>query len=245
MAEDLNLNLVSAWDAASPLWHAPLHYAPPDLRKAWDELKKRSAMEEAAQSLKQCTDKKQSWFDILGTMAAGANVVLAPRGAVLRDAQALLLADIKAGKMLAFGFEPPRRLQSIPVYIQAKHWNQSVNWDDSTVVSAGLKFVEVRIIPSQIVQTIIDKNIDTQRKKIETLPATPGRPTIQHYVKSAFFALSELGQIDTDRSALSHYPHVNQWIKENTSYCADSLSDEGIRAHFSPLFKELKKNRKQ
>ena len=253
MPESRELNLIASWNAATPMWYAPIHFSPPDLQQRWDDLKKQSAWEAANESLKETvaesrkkgTFEKRSWIDALGIAITGANRVLEPRGALQREAQALLLADIQLGRVIGLGYEPPRRIKSVPVYIPTKYWQQTIDWDSSTVRSGGLTFIEVRIVLARTGQTIIDQTANTARKRLEALPPPPGRPSIKQHVTAAFSALHADGKIDTNKSALSHFPAVKQWIKENTSRDPDDLSNEGIRAHFAPLFKELRKNRKQ
>ena len=242
--DNRDLSLLSLWNAATPMQSAPLAFAPPPLRERWNELLKISAMEQANTALGRVAPDS-NWLDILGAALAGANDVLAPRGEVLREAQSILIGHLLAERVIAIGFEPPRVLKSVPTLIPTYVWKSYVHWDTSEISFGSLKFLDVRIISQSRAETIREATRATEKLAIPAPKASQGRPTIYPHVKAAFDALESTGRINIRSSARSHYDEIRQWISANTSCDADSLSDEGIRAHFSPLFKSLKNSRKQ
>lgn len=231
------------WESAIPLARAAIHYAPKDLRKEWVELSKKSPFAEGLKAFEET--KKTDWLDAMSDFVRASHAVSEPLEKITNEAKSILLAHIKAGRVLGLGFEPPRRINSIPVHIPEKYWNGWIEWGTSAVSHGALKFVDVRVISLQAAQPLLLKFKADELKMIEGSPRPIGRPSIKVHVETAFNALKVAGKIDASKSARSHYPIVRQWIMQHSSHEGEALSDEGIRAHFSPLFSELKKSRKQ
>lgn len=231
------------WDAAIPLSRAALHYAPKDLKVQWAELSKGNPVVEGLKAYREA--RKANWLDAMNDFVSASHAVSEPQDRIIKETKSLLLAHIKAGRVLGLGYEPPRRIASIPVYVPAEYWQGWVDWEASVVSHGTLKFVDVRVITPQAAQPILLKFKANELQMIEGSPRPVGRPSIKAHVETAFAALTNAGAIDASKSAKSHFLIVRQWIIKNSSYDAEALSDEGIRAHFSPLFSELKKDRKQ
>ena len=86
------------------------------------------------------------------------------------------------------------------------------------------------------------------KKQFHAEPKRTGLPTIKNDVEATFHALNALGEINVNLSAKAHYELVRQHLRSvhPKTYSEDGKpGDEGIRAHFSPLFKALKENSKQ
>lgn len=244
MTKDDEFDPTVLWNSAVPLSQAALRFAPAELRARWAELTKMSALSEGTKAMEKVAPRS-SLMDMLGACLTGMSSIMEPRGEVLRHAQGLLLEHLKKGRATGVGFEPPRRVRSVPIVIPERHWHQIVRWDSCEVLSGSLKFLDVRVLARPKPKPVILEPIP-ETQKIGNVPSPRiGRPSIQHHVRAAFEAMNVAGQIDPERSARSHYAFVKQWINQNTSCAADDLSDEGIRAHFSPLFKALKTDRKQ
>lgn len=231
MFDNRDVAAPSLWDAAIPLSNAALHFAPVNIRNEWAELLKVSALVEAGEFAKTRIQKDTSWFDALGLMATGANNVLAPREKLLRHAEALLLNEIKENRALGMGFEPPRRIKSMPVHIPARYWRQSVSWDYCEVSYGALKFLDVRVLTSQMAKPFLQSFQATKQKTIEALPAPSGRPSFKVEILEAFAALQAEGRFNV--KPLTHgIAQIRTWIKTNKpeSRAAQGLlNDDTIR----------------
>lgn len=251
----------SHWRASIPLSQAAIHFAPMDLQNKWRELSKRHALNEAKSHYQANMPSNTSWMDHFAAMADGAQSLVMARADVMKQAKAQLLRALLHGKYNAFGFEYPRKLSSDPLEIPAALWHGRIDWSGNELRSQSLRFVEIRLLPnyghrqSRVTIETPPQPIfleQTQDHRPEPQPApTPakaGRPSIKGPVRDAFHALAANGQINPMASAKSHYPLVRDWIATHDTEAgidADRLSDEGIRAHFSPLFGNFKKHRKQ
>lgn len=247
----------SPWRAATPLSHAPIHFAPTDLQNTWRGLSERSAMNEANSHYQSNSPSSGSWIEHFAAMIEGAKPLVMAREDVLKQAKAHLLRALLRGEYTAFGFEAPRTLASVPLEIPAEHWHGRIDWSASELHSQSLRFVEVRLLPTcgqyQLALTVgTPPQADSLRPPQDQLPpptpAKAGRPSIKVPVTDAFQALAAQGHINPKASAKSHYPLVREWIATNCTGAgvdANKLSDEGIRAHFSPLFGSFKEDRKQ
>lgn len=244
------------WDRGSLLTNARLQFAPLELRREWQALQARSAITEAQEHLEQNQPSDKSWMNLLGTALQGAQEVVKARQDVLKRAEEHVTGRINSGDLVAVGFDAPRKSHSIPVEIERTHWLNSVNWDNSEIRSQGLHFVQVRLAIRVAEVPASDAKLTTKttdfspsnKKVVHVRARKRGRPAIGPYVKTAFAELLNAGEIDTNASAKSHFEKVRAWVLKNKS--ADQIDgltfgDEGIRTHFSPLFKELKRNRKQ
>lgn len=236
------------WEAAIPLSSAALQFAPEEIRTEWAQLSKRNAIAEGTEAVKNLATGV-SWSDIMGAFLSSGNEIEAPKRNLVKIAQNGLLEHIKAGRVFGLGFEPPRRVSSLPVQIPAKCWSQFVIWERSEINYQTLKFVDVRLFTQKMALPVLQK---LKAQEISLTPTTPkpkpkpiGRPSVKAHVQNAFIALDEAGQIDPNKTGISHYDAIRRWIGENTSYDGDGLGREGIREHFSPLFSELKNSRKQ
>lgn len=146
--------------------------------------------------------------------------------------------EFRSGNLRCFAFEAPRTLASVSVEILPGFWKAPPDWDKGEYKVDSLHFIEIRVLQRSSAEQLV----------YELELAVKGRPTISHYVEAAFNDLQTNGRIETKSSARSHFPMVRAWIANNFKHAsidAGKLSDEGIRRHFSPLFKELKKTTKQ
>ncbi|NKX37371.1 hypothetical protein HGG70_05405 [Rhodobacteraceae bacterium R_SAG4] len=157
--------------------------------------------------------------------------------------QGVVLNGLQNAQLIAYGFEPPRRMDGQPVEIPATYWTGRVQWDECKLTVQGLEFIEIRIVTPQVRDEVLKPS------KIETPEAqATGRPSIKPLIEEAFHALLSDGLIDPTKSAKAHYPVVRQWLQSNKPEAganATSPTDEGIRKYFSPLFRDLRTTHKQ
>ena len=145
---------------------------------------------------------------------------------------------VLSGDVRCFGFEIPRMLNSSPVELLPEHWKTAPIWETGELKYHGLHIAEIRVLTLDAVPT----------PRPQPTPMKVGRPTVKPHIEAAFHALDKDGLIDVTRSAMGHYPLIRQWIAEHVAgmeQTAPHLTNEGIRAHFAPLFKRLKGSRKQ
>lgn len=234
---------------------APLHFAPKDIRDKWRELSSLSALKAGADHLEMTVTRGKSLFDVLGTTLTGMQAVLIPRAETASAAENHLLRRILDEQFLTLGFEYPRKMTSTVVEIPSNYWRGIVRWDRSELICQSLHFVEVRLIPRHVIPAAVadkqaraDSMKNTARNAGHDMPSAIGRPSIKEHVTDAFNALHKKGQIRPQDSAKSHYPLVRQWLREHRPdlrVTDTKPSDEGIRAHFAPLFDAISTRRKQ
>jgi hypothetical protein len=237
--------LLAVWQGSIRLERAALQLAPAELRAKWDALAKVNALTAAQQAVEAAKAQTAGWQDLLMAAMTGSNTVLAPRLDLKRTAENLLADHLKSGALIGLGFQPPRRLHTLPDIIPARHWHGCPHFDNATLHSEGLHFIEIRVITPQRLQSL-SAMVPTPAPVLSAPPhKAPGRPTIRQHVEAAFETLARDGKINPDQAARSHYPLLRQAMAQSGMQRAAQLSDEGIRPHFAPLFKALCESRKQ
>jgi hypothetical protein len=165
-----------------------------------------------------------------------------PLSDLLEQAGSQILAHLRKGTYRGFGFDRPRTVDTSPVLIPPECWSGTVIWQNNELRFQSLKFSDVRL------RMVAEKIVTLTDRSLAKPEPAKGRPTIKPYVEAAFHALNKKEKIDCSKSASSHFDLVRDWIASNIPDCpkpAHEIGNEGIRAHFSPLFKALKKNRIQ
>lgn len=165
-----------------------------------------------------------------------------PKEQLLKRASKEILQRLQDGRYRAFGFDRPRTMDTIPVQIPRDAWRDSTSLDSNKLHYQSMTLIDVRI-------RMAPESADTEpKKRLHAEPSKTGRPTIKDDVEAAFHALNALGEINVILSAKAHFELVRQHLRSvhPKIYSEDGKpGDEGVRAHFSPLFKVLKKNSKQ
>jgi predicted metal-dependent hydrolase len=220
-----------------------LTYAHPDLKSQWQALKQQSPLEALTKGAEAAAKTEGDFLEKVSKAITEPSRIYGERAELEKRLKTNILIYIKSSQLHGFGFETPRKLASIPVPIPQGAWAGRLDWTTGTLHFRGLDFVNIRLATNRYreeISGLAELKAPPQKKS--------GRPTIKSLVNNAFADLQERGLIDVCASALSHYPLVRQWIQNqdhDRNFNAKNLSDEGIRAHFSPLFKELKESRKQ
>lgn len=248
MAERSAGHLQKLWRSARPLSNAWLTFAHPKLKSQWKALESKSALTALSTSAEQLghqdTPEALQRIDFMQKLLQPAQEILQARSDVKRRLQDNILNYIKNGQVFAYGFERPRMMASVPVELPEEVFRGRIDWENSAITHAGLHFVEVRLTTQRIRSEILT-GIDPEDA---AAPPSKGRPTVAPHIAAAVQALLESGQIDISCSARSHYPKIRYWLSQNAKdlpVSPDEVHDETIRLTFSPLFKELKKTKKQ
>lgn len=226
------------WQSAIPIQKAQLKFAPKDLAKRYAETADVTLIGEMSKHVSSLAGKPMSGMEALITTMESAQPAYKEKWATVHALNDFFMDEFRSGRLRCFAFEKPRSISALPVEMAPEHWTALPNWETGEFKANGLHLVELRVFQTTATQPTI--------YKAEQL--VPGRPSISKHVTSAFNFLRAEGEIDLKRSAKSHYPMVRTWIAANASGAnveAKELSDEGIRRHFSPLFKALKENSKQ
>lgn len=240
LAKQSDQTLNKLWNAGVPVSTSWEVYAQPELKQAWNAISSQSALEALEQGALNVGDTDLSLHEKIALASSGAQKILSERTALMNTLRANILNYIKQGQLFAYGFEQQRTLSSIPIEVPASLWKGKCDWQASKLTAQSLNFIEIRLTTKRIRDEIMCGEAPQTK--------TVGRPSIGAYITAAFAGLNEAGRINTSNSAISHFPMVREWIKNNRPDChlkANTIGDEGIRAYFAPLFKDLKKYRKQ
>lgn len=229
--------------SGATLSKARLFYAHPDLKSQWEELEQKSAIEAFQTGIEEADAKDGDATARITHAFSRSQAILVPRSRLEKRLKSDILSYISNGHLHGFGFEPSRRFDSVPVPIPKRAWSGRIDWENNTLTFESIRLVEVRLTTNRI------RNEVLERGQVDSAPArTPGRPSIRQAVENAFDALHKAGKIDTGKSMKSHFPAVRHWLNLNRPDLptpAAKLTDEGIRAHFSPKFKGLKEGNKK
>ncbi|GEM_PF-3228563 len=156
---------------------------------------------------------------------------------VMRDA---LVREVLGGNMLAMGYALPRDPADKPVFLPDDIWAGKIKWDQSEIIGKGLHFVSVRLIWNAI--GIGGEN------DVLSLPApkAAGRPSLKEDIINAYRHLESMNRIDFKKPMSAFYETVKNHLMEA---CPDkagvyrAMSNETIRLHTAPLFKESRKQK--
>jgi hypothetical protein len=232
------------WDRGTCLNRAPYAYSPKSEKEAYKRLHDVSAIEAATKAAEETQASGTTGWEALNAIIDASNPILSGRTEWNNRMREFVLHHLERGNLFAYGFEPPRRLDSQSIQIPATYWKGNIQWSKASITAQGLEFVEIRILSKQL----RDKLTAEQSTRAELDKRQAGRPSIKLHIHEAFSDLKNSSNIDINLPAKSHYPLIREHMRNTHPdlYPKDrKLGDEGIRSHFSPLFNELKKNRKQ
>ncbi len=181
----------------------------------------------------------------LDTLLMAPQILFAQRAEVTRGMQEDLRRLLCAGKLVALGFEPPRKEASMPLLIPANYWPLRdtpglSQWSKNTLKYASLIFVDVRIVSKQKLEAALPTSTPQ--------PAQMGRPSVNREIKLACLELIDAGRIETALSMKAHYPIIRDHLAQgglDLPVPPSKINDETIRLVLSPLFKALKEAKKQ
>jgi len=223
---------------------APYAYAPKSEKEEHKRLHGVSAIELATKAAEETQASGITGWEALNAALSASSPILSARTEWDNRMRAFVLHHLEHGNLFAYGFEPPRRLDSQSLEIPTVSWKGNVQWNKACLSAQGLEFVEIRILSKQR----RDEIVADQSTRSELDKRQVGRPSIKLHIQEAFSDLEGSGKIDVNESAKSHFPLVREHMRSTYPdlYPKDGkLGDEGIRSHFSPLFKALKKTSKQ
>lgn len=236
--------LNALWRAGVPLQSAWEAYATSEARERWGAIKRKSLLQTIVDGLESVAESDLSAHEKFQAGFAPFVSVASAQNGVRGELQAALLGQILDGHLFGFGFEPRRKLASLPVSVPTQVWQGRIEWDKGAVESGSLRFIEVRLITRQVRNEILERPSPVA----QDAPPTRGRPAVGPHIEDACKALIAEGRIDPSRSAKSHFDLIRERLDQRADELpvpAGEISFETIRKHFAPHFRELKKNRKQ
>ncbi|PJE30422.1 hypothetical protein CVM39_06875 [Pseudooceanicola antarcticus] len=209
------------------------------------ELYAKSAAELLTTAPPAAADDDASPMSKLEALFKGPQALLAERGEVDKEMQEDLRRWLRTGQLVALGFEPPRKEASPPLTIPAEYWPQThtpslTRWQANTLKHASLAFVDVRIVSKAQFDAVLAPAALQQ--------APVGRPAVNTAIKQICQDLIDAGKIKTDLSMKAHYPMIREHLAQrdlDLPIPPEAINDETIRKTFSPLFRDLKKTKKQ
>ena len=243
MASISETQLRALWRAGVYVGQSWETYAHPDLKARWDALKEESAIDAFAKGMEQASTSEAGRFEKFNQVFEGSTAILTKRAALKSQLQKNILGYIAKGYLHGFGYELPRSMEDLPVVIPKSAWSGRLDWDNSALSYQGIELCAVRLTTNRI------RNEVLERGSVDKTPVRPqGRPTVRHAIEAAFYALNQSGKVDPTASQMSHYPLIREWLElnqPNLQLPPASINSETIRRHFSPLFNDLKKTKKQ
>lgn len=232
------------WRRGFYLSKAYYKFAIPEARKRYDDAMKISAWDAFEEATKRESTGDKAALDVFANSLQAATPILANRNQLRKDMQDFVRDHLIKGNLIAFGFEPPRKISDQPIRIPAYCWKGRIDWDDSALVAQGLRFEQIRIIVALWQEKIIQ--LDAPEAEAEDVKS-PGRPSWEKHILSAFDALKEAGEINTDEYLTSHYGKVRAWLEINVKASERPPKlphDNTLNKYLSPLFNALKEDQK-
>jgi hypothetical protein len=230
------------WNRGIHLRRAPYAYAPKSDKEEHKRLYSVSAIELTTKAADDTAASGLTGWEAVNAILSASNPILSARTELRNRMRAFVLHHLITGSLIAYGFEPPRRMDSMPFHIPAAYWRGRIQWEDSKLTAQGLEFEQIRLITLKARDQVlgVDANFQSVTKKA-------GRPGYRDQIIRAFETLNAIGKIDTQSSLQAHYKKVRDWIELNVpegERPTNPLSDNTLQRHLSPLFNELKKNSK-
>lgn len=231
------------WERSVPLGTALFKFAQPELRRQYEEIEEsRFKLADAAGSLqKRLVEDNQDHAIVMLAHFAPVPVGLQQRKHARAAMQDNVIRLIMEDHIRAFGLIVPRRMEDHPWPVPKELWRHRVDWDRERVSGAGLRFIEVRLMPSQWQSKILGELAapDTANRR------SAGRPTVKPFIDEAYAALLAAGHIRSAPSMAVAYDLVRKWLVEAYPDRAgqfESLSNEAIRRQITDRFKADRKN---
>ncbi|KJS38252.1 MAG: hypothetical protein VR70_10480 [Rhodospirillaceae bacterium BRH_c57] len=226
------------WRHGTYLRTAFLKFAPPDLTEMHrhaHEVSIMKALEDATQNV----DALPSWEGLAKTVGGKSGAQLEAS----RACKEATLRYMKSGRLVGWGFEPPRLVGKPPIRLPIEAWHGFINWENNSVEFQGVKFVEVRIIvdgwQEKLSARWVAQNAPPRAK------TRRGPENTKSLCVEAFNALNDAAQIDFQKSLRSQTDLIRTWLiahhpDQGFSKTVPRPSDETIRKAIRHLFDEAK-----
>lgn len=225
------------WEKAIPLAQAYVTFAHREDADRYRELLSETSItaiqERTEQRIAEGEPGLEAVFHSMGPMSS--------LGKLRRKLEDQCLNWIKTGKLTAYGFVVPRKLNDAPIEVPHDLWDGLVKWDSSAVERHGLRIEGIRLIqPSKIDRIRADLSAQPEGRG-------RGRRTRKPHILEAFETLHGLGEIDYQKPMARLYPVIRNWVM--VAYPDDpdgenGLDDGTISRHINKPFNERKDDSK-
>lgn len=225
---------------------AAIHFAPPEVQKAWKDALSKLAIVEGKKHLEASRDEIQDTTDAISVFLNGMGSVFTSRTEVLNPARSNLITRLKNRNMIALAYEPPRKVSSQPLFIPQNYWTGDIGWDKAELTFQSLRFIEVRVLSYEMVEALNKKFAAKDEAIREISKPQKGRPTIRPQITKAFEHLHSKGTFDSRMSIKHASEYIRQQLEisyPELNVTEDKPSFEAIRRVISPLIKEVKNNK--
>lgn len=229
------------WEAGIYLSQADRHFAPDNLRKEWEGVSKRNALEEASAKIDELKDSETDFLKAMNDVVATISDVNQPKEKLRSKMREFVVSWLLRGDLIAYAFEKPRRITSAPTSLPPHLWQGRIDWFDSSLSSQGLNLIEIRVLSNKMIETVKASSMHETIKQEKPVQPTKGRPTIQPQITAAYQAVSTTGTLDNSMSLKTVAEHVRLRLAldcPELQVTEDRPSYETIRRVISPLWKE-------
>ncbi|MBR9653556.1 hypothetical protein [Thalassovita aquimarina] len=229
------------WNAGIYLSQADRSFAPENLRKAWEEASKKSALHAMQDKMEELKETQVDFTKKLEAMLGAVNEVSRPKDDILKKMRELVVNWLKRGDLVAYGFEKPRRMASIPYELPAQLWHGRIDWFDSSLSSQSLELVQIRVLSKAMIDKVTTAALPNSETLAEPVQPAIGRPTIQPQIKAAYLSVASSEKLDKTMSLKTVAEHVRLQLAQDNpdlQVTENKPSYETIRRVISPLWKE-------
>jgi len=227
--------LLTLWEAGTPLQQAVHVFAPKDLKADWKSARSQSSLQAIRDRVEADTATEAPVADKISRAIAEAGPILNRRADIMNRMRWNLAEALRRDLLIAVAFEFPRTLASAPVELRPEYWRGKQVWDKGELHADNLRFVEVRILMPAQAAALLGGSVEGTARK-------PGRPGYGPDIEAAFHALNKAGKIAPHASMSSHYPLIRDWLRAHRPDSAPTPrtpGDEAIRRVVAPLFRAL------
>lgn len=227
------------WTHGYALSNAPLTFAAPEKRQAYEAAKSVSAIEALEAGAEQFQASERPGAEALTALFAEPQRILVERSRLETSLRSNVISWCESGAIRAFGYESPRKLEHAPIELPRSVWKGRVHWGQSTLEVAGMEFVEVRLLSASMIEQVEAKYRSTNRPT--------GRPSIEEHLKTCIEEMIQQGSIDSSRSMRSQYDIIKAQYKSYANahkLKKDSVGNEAIRKVLSPIYNRLQDSKK-
>lgn len=227
------------WKHGYTLSNAPLTFAAPEKRQAYNAAMSESALDALELGVKHFQESDRSRAEAITELFAEPQRITAERSRLETSLRSDVIGWCETGALRAFGYETPRKLEHAPLELPRSVWKGRVKWAKSRIEVGGMEFVEVRLLTASMIAQV--------EAKYRSQNKPTGRPSIEKHLKACIDEMVQQGSIDSSRSMRSQYELIRVRYKSYANahkLKKDFVGDEAIRKVLSPIYNGLKGEKK-
>ncbi|MBE7638691.1 MAG: hypothetical protein JJ879_14150 [Sneathiella sp.] len=221
------------WNKAIPLPKALYRFGRKDKIARLQVLEQEVAVPALMQVALEAIQSDEDRFQKLADGLKDAQSPFAKIRKIKESIQTEMFRALKARKVLAYGYDYPRKASDQAQEVPEELWSSFNDWSKDSLSTNGLRMDAIRLIPI---------NWISKAPSPDPAPkASPGRPSRKDQILTAFEALDQEGKINRGNSMHSHCDLIREWILRHypdESEQTKGLGDQIIRKTISPVFKK-------